>query len=175
MQPENTPKKKNTGIIVGISVVIVVAIVAAIAAMSSSSTSVSDSNASNAATTTSVPTTSTLPVTATVPPADTSKQLSVYKNGSYTASGSYDSPGGLDHVTVNLTLANDLITDISVTATGDRESQQYQAKFLSGYKQYVLGKNIATLKLTKVSGSSLTSGGFNDAVAQIKTQAKAKA
>jgi len=54
----------------------------------------------------------------------------------------------------------------------NRESQHYQSRFLSGYKQYVVGKNISSVNLTNVSGSSLTPIGFDNALTQIKAQAK---
>ena len=73
-----------------------------------------------------------------------------------------------------MTLQNDIITSVSATPiANDGTSRRYQAKFISGYQQYVLGKNIADVNLTTVSGSSLTPRGFDDALAQIKTQAKA--
>ncbi len=112
----------------------------------------------------------------TPPPATVPKQTAaaVYKNGTYTATGSYGSPGGQDQITVTVTLANDIITDVSaVSGAGDRTSQRYQNYFLSGYKQYVVGQNIASVHLTVVSGSSLTPIGFNNALTQIKAQAKA--
>ena len=40
-------------------------------------------------------------------------------------------------------------------------------------KTLVVGKKITDVKLDKVSGSSLTPKGFNDALEQIKTLAKA--
>jgi len=84
------------------------------------------------------------------------------------------SPGGNDQVAVTLTLANDVIVDVTATPSAqDRTSQRYQSRFVSGYKQYVLGKNISDVNLTSVSGSSLTPIGFNNALAQIKAQAKA--
>lgn len=110
-----------------------------------------------------------------VTPIDTTKNSVVlYKDGTYSATGSYMSPGGPDKVGVKLTLANGLITDITVTPmAGDNVSEKYQDKFISGYKTLVLGKKIDGLKLDKVSGSSLTPVGFNDALEQIRAQAKA--
>lgn len=109
------------------------------------------------------------------PPATVSKNyVALYKDGIYTANGTYMSPGGQDEIKVTLTLKNDIVTDATVvTVVADRTSQRYQDKFISGYKQYVVGQNISSLKLTVVSGSSLTPEGFNAAVAKIKTQAKA--
>ncbi|MDR3519923.1 MAG: FMN-binding protein [Candidatus Pacebacteria bacterium] len=123
---------------------------------------------------TTTPTPVTIPTTPTTPPVDTPKQTSVYKDGTYSATGSYMSPGGYDQIAVTVTLKNDIITSVSATPeAGDNTSARYQARFISGYQQYVLGKNIASVNLTVVSGSSLTPKGFNDALAQIKSQAKA--
>ncbi len=99
---------------------------------------------------------------------------STYKDGTYTAVGSYMSPGGKDSVTVSLTLKNDIVVDSSVTnGANDSTSSRYQNFFISGYKQYVTGKKISDIHLDVVSGSSLTSRGFNEAVTNIEAQAKA--
>lgn len=114
----------------------------------------------------------TTPVTTTKQPSD--KPKTAYKNGTYSATGFYMSPGGPDKLNVTLTIANDVVTDATVTeAAGDNTSVKYQEKFIAGYKQYVIGQKIDTLNLTKVSGASLTPIGFNDALAQIKVKAKA--
>ncbi len=111
---------------------------------------------------------------ATTPSKSTPEPSSEFKDGTYTATGSYMSPGGLDHIAVTLTLKSDIITDVSVTPKpGDGTSAKYQGIFAANYKQYVIGKDISSVKLDKVSGSSLTGKGFNDAVTQIEAQAKA--
>ena len=163
MEPKNNLHKK-IGISIGILVVIGILFVTVFAGKKSPSTQ-------NLITPVSNPPEK---VTST-PPADTTKKSTlVYKNGSYSATGSYMSPGGPDQVAVMLTLKNDIITDITVTPEpGDNTSAKYQNKFVSGYKAFVLGKNIADVNLTKISGSSLTSKGFNEAIAQIKAQAQA--
>ncbi len=104
----------------------------------------------------------------------TSVKTYTYTNGTYTASGTYRTPESNETLNVTLTLKNDIVTDVSLDTSRirDRESKQYVAKFVSGYKQYVVGKNISTLSLGKVSGSSLTPIGFNNAVTSIKSQAK---
>jgi len=115
------------------------------------------------------------PVTVQAPPATVPKKtVSVYKDGTYSATGSYMSPGGYDQLGVSITLKNDIVTGASVTnMAGDGRSRRYQDMFIASYKQYVIGKNIANLYLTKISGASLTPSGFNDALSQIKAQAKA--
>jgi uncharacterized protein with FMN-binding domain len=112
--------------------------------------------------------------TQSVPRDTTKKSMLVYKDGTYSATGSYMSPGGEDQIAISLTLTNDIITDVTATnMAGDHTSARFEDKFISGYKQYVVGKKISDVHLTKVSGSSLTPAGFNDALAQIKSQAKA--
>jgi uncharacterized protein with FMN-binding domain len=96
-----------------------------------------------------------------------------YKDGTYSADGNYNSPGGPDSISVTLTLQNDIVTNATVTPNpGDRTSARYQNMFVSGYKQYVVGKDLSTLNLTKVSGSSLTPIGFDNALVKIKAEAQ---
>jgi uncharacterized protein with FMN-binding domain len=97
-----------------------------------------------------------------------------YKDGTYTASGNYTSPGGAEKIGVMVTLAGNKITSATVTSeAGDAEASLYQSQFISGIKPLIIGKNIATVHVSRVSGSSLTSQGFNDAIQQIENQAKA--
>ena len=97
-----------------------------------------------------------------------------YKDGTYSATGNYFSPGGNESIAVQLTLNGDVITDVSATTQASRpDSVRYQSIFVANYKPLVVGKKIDDVVLSKVSGSSLTSRGFNDALTQIKAQAKA--
>ena len=97
-----------------------------------------------------------------------------FKDGTYTAIGSYDTPGGPESLTVSVTLKDGKITDTTASASGnDHESQEYQQRFVSGYKELILGKKITDVSLSRVSGSSLTSQGFNRAIQDIENQAKA--
>lgn len=97
----------------------------------------------------------------------------IYKDGSYSATGSYQSPEGTESIGVSLVLKNDVVITSTVVgnATGGI-SQRYQGIFIDNYKQYVIGKEISTLSLNKVSGSSLTPIGFNNAVRTIRAKAK---
>jgi uncharacterized protein with FMN-binding domain len=95
-----------------------------------------------------------------------------YKDGTYSADGSYNAPSGTESITVEVTLADDKITDITVTPHAtDPTAKGHQAEFVGGIADQVVGKDIDTLNVTKVSGSSLTSGGFKIAIAAIKEQA----
>lgn len=94
------------------------------------------------------------------------------KDGTYHATGHYVSPGGEQALKVTVTLKDGVITDTS--AQPDNKSPtslDYQTRFISGYKNIVLGKKPSEVKIDHVSGSSLTSGGFKDALHQIEDQA----
>lgn len=97
-----------------------------------------------------------------------------YKDGTYTASGSYTSPGGQERVSVTVTIKDDIITEATVQPTpASPTSSQYQGQFVANFKQFVVGRDADGVSLSRVSGSSLTSRGFNNALDQIKEQAKA--
>lgn len=104
--------------------------------------------------------------------ADTMEAAS-YKDGEYKAEGNYTSPGGAESLDVTLTLAGGVVTDAEVISNATRPiSKQMQASFIGGFKEQVIGKNIDEINLTKVSASSLAPKGFNNAVEEIKTQAR---
>ncbi len=116
-------------------------------------------------------TASTTPSTTTDITATTS--TAAYKDGSYSATGSYSSPGGRESIAVDVTLKDGTVTAVSAkTNPAQDESEEYQNMFLSAYKNLVVGKKVSDLKLDRVSGSSLTSQGFNSAIEQIRTKAQ---
>lgn len=97
----------------------------------------------------------------------------VYANGTYTAEGAYQTPETLEQISVTLTLEDDIVTDVEVT--GDpiaRQAEQFQGQFIAGIADVVVGVSIDELNVSRVAGSSLTSGGFNAAVDDIKEQAE---
>ena len=96
-----------------------------------------------------------------------------FEDGTYTATGSYQTPGGIESIGVKVSLSGGVITDAQVTKQGKTgEAQEYQGEFVSNFKPQVVGKKITEVKLDRVAGSSLTSGGFNDAINNIAIQAK---
>lgn len=89
----------------------------------------------------------------------------------YTAVGEYTSPAGEEEIGVTITIDSGIIKDAGVEVKATNQfSKKWQGVFQSSFKQLVIGKDIATLKLDAVSGSSLTPKGFNDAVEKIKAQ-----
>lgn len=109
---------------------------------------------------------------ATTAPDDGAAATGSFKDGTYTESGSYQAPSGTETVDVTLTLAGDKVTAVEVTGHAtDPQAQKHQGEFKDGIAAEVVGKNIADLKVDRVGGSSLTSGGFNKAVDAIKADA----
>ena len=117
---------------------------------------------------------STEPSTGEAMTNEESMEKGEYKAGKYTSEGEYVSPAGPEKVKVTVALkADGTISDIEfVGETTHPKSKIYQGLFASGYKALVAGKKIDDVKLDKVSGSSLTPMGFNDAIEKIKTEAK---
>ena len=106
---------------------------------------------------------------ATPPPAPTS----TYKNGNYSATGTYNSPGGHETLRVTIDMANDVITALAVTSVKiDSTAAAYETAFEGGIQDIVVGKDIDSLNVGPVAGSSLTSIGFNRAITTIKGLAK---
>jgi uncharacterized protein with FMN-binding domain len=95
-----------------------------------------------------------------------------YADGSYSAGGSYTSPAGAETVNVSLTLAGDVISDVTFSGNATNPaSVRMQSQFSQGYREMVVGKSIDEVSLTVVNGSSLTPKGFMDAIVKIQAQA----
>ncbi|MDO8384230.1 MAG: FMN-binding protein [Microbacterium sp.] len=97
-----------------------------------------------------------------------------YADGTYTATGSYQTPETVETIEVTITLADDIITAVEVSGDPQAsESERYQSEFIGGIDDEVVGQNIDEISVDRVAGSSLTSGGFNDAIDAIKDEAAA--
>jgi uncharacterized protein with FMN-binding domain len=110
-------------------------------------------------------------------PSDTSSSLagsgSQYQDGTYSADGTYVSPNGTETVGVELTLASGTVTAVNITQhPSNPNTRKFQGEFAGGIASQVVGKSIDELNVSKVAGSSLTSGGFNQAVEKIKSEAQ---
>jgi uncharacterized protein with FMN-binding domain len=96
-----------------------------------------------------------------------------YEDGTYTEPGTYVSPGGTEHISVKMTLAKNIVTALTVTTVqADPTATGYEHMFEGGIDGVAVGKNINDLNIGVVAGSSLTSMGFNQALAAIKAAAK---
>jgi len=95
-----------------------------------------------------------------------------YRDGTYTADGSYTAPSGEETITVTLTIADDKVTDVKIGKHAtDPNAVHYQTDFADGIASQVVGKDVDALGVSRVSGSSLTSGGFRKALESIKQKA----
>jgi len=96
-----------------------------------------------------------------------------YADGNYSADGSYVAPSGQESISVDVTLKDGIVTDVTVTphATGGTRQDGFQEQFADNIASEVVGKNIDELNVSRVAGSSLTSTGFNAALDEIKQQA----
>ena len=97
-----------------------------------------------------------------------------YKDGTYSADGNYVSPNGTETVGVTLTLAGGAVSDVQITQhPSNPNTRKFQGEFAGGIQSQIVGKSLNEIKVSKVAGSSLTSGGFNQAVEKIKSEARA--
>lgn len=98
---------------------------------------------------------------------------SAFRNGEYAAAGSYLTPGGNESIAVKLVVTHGLVTDAVVhTEALSPTARQFQVQFQSAITATVVGRELAGLSVDRVAGASLTSVGFNDALTQIRTEAK---
>lgn len=163
---EATSRKRE--IIAVLAVLIVIAAIATSAIISANKKEDDSTASTTPATTTSQQTTTDPSASSSV----ASDMATTYKDGTYSASGRYNTPGGTEEVTVNVTLAGGTVTASSVEGKAtDQTAKEYQDEFIAGYQSQVNGKSVAEINLSRVSGSSLTSRGFNDALSQIRQQA----
>jgi uncharacterized protein with FMN-binding domain len=96
---------------------------------------------------------------------------STYADGDYAATGWY---GGLpSSIGVAVTLENAVLTSVTVTPHAtDPTSLDYQRRFGAAVPSVVVGKRIDEVNVGRLAGSSGTPVGFNDAIRQIKEQAR---
>jgi hypothetical protein len=121
--------------------------------------------------TTATPESSTTP-TPSASASESTSNSSTYADGTYTAEGSYATPESVETIVVTVTLDDDIITAVDVSGDPQkRESEEYQGRFIGGIADVVVGQDIDQISVSRVAGSSLTSGGFNQAIDTIKSEA----
>lgn len=170
MNPADTTRTKQlvTAFAVLLAIVIIVA-----ATVVASRNKTDDAESTAGSTNTQSSDTSTTQESAAPGTSTQSGSASGYKDGTYSADATYQSPGGTEAISVRLTITDGKVTSSTVTTEPtDKEAAEYQNMFKSGYKSQITGKSIDDISLSRVSGSSLTSEGFNSAVNQIKQQAQ---
>jgi len=163
------PNTGNNKLIIAVVTLVVLGTVGAIAYQNYASPKFNVVTKESAMNTNATGTPTSMPTTAKT----AESTMSSYKNGTYTKTGNYVSPGGPEQIEVTVVLADGVIKDATVVSKATLDgSKMFQAKFIEGFKEQVIGKSIDSVMLDKVSGSSLTPKGFNDALDQVKAQAK---
>ena len=95
-----------------------------------------------------------------------------FADGEYSATGWYGSLPS--HHDVTLTIEGGAITEVEITTPAEDEtSLGYQQRFAAALPKAVIGKDVATLSVDRLAGSSGCSEGFMDALAKIKEEAAA--
>ena len=95
-----------------------------------------------------------------------------YKNGQYTSTQTYFIEGSNDTVEYKITINGDIITSATATLlSGDRQSNRYVSSFNSVLSSKVVNKKLSSVSNLYVSGASLTSDAFTDAINDIKSKA----
>ncbi|MFT3796847.1 hypothetical protein [Microbacterium sp.] len=162
------PKPQHSHLRAGLAAASVVGVVA----LAGCGTAADAEETTPTAASTSTPTATTTPTAE--PTTDSTASDSDYVDGTYTAEGSYSTPESVETISVTITLEDDIITAVEVTGTpSKRESEEYQSEFIGGIAAVVVGKDIDEISVSRVAGSSLTSGGFNEAIEEIKAEAAA--
>jgi uncharacterized protein with FMN-binding domain len=95
-----------------------------------------------------------------------------YLDGTYAAGGSYTSPGGITGIDVAVQLKDDIISWVLITpGTFVGDPGKFQQQFAAAIPDAVIGKDIDSIVISRIAGSSLTSIAFNQALDKIKREA----
>jgi hypothetical protein len=96
-----------------------------------------------------------------------------YKDGQHKTQVTYQTPKrDVYLMDVSLTVVNDIVTDAEIAYSQGAEKDPNAQKFDAAYRVEVIGKDIDSINLSRVGGASLTTGAFNNALANIKADAK---
>ena len=94
-------------------------------------------------------------------------------DGTFRASGGYQSPNGPETIEVSITITDGVIEAVEVIpGATNSTSKRYQGDFAGGVAAEVVGKSLEEADVTRVAGSSLTSGGFAEALQTMRQDAK---
>jgi uncharacterized protein with FMN-binding domain len=114
-----------------------------------------------------------------VTPSETTQQPSTsaastkYKDGTYEVLVKYRVPeGDTNELKATFTFASDSITTSDFESISSRSRDSYTANFATGYKVVFEGKKIDTSFPSRISGASLTTAAYLDALDQAMNKAK---
>ena len=104
-------------------------------------------------------------------PAPVQAPASTYTDGTYYTTKSYRTPDGTYQMTLGITVKGDTVTNSTLSYDSEGARSSYTKRFNSGYQNQVIGKDLGSINLSRVGGSSLTTAAFNNALSSIKSQA----
>lgn len=97
----------------------------------------------------------------------------VFRDGDYASTGRYLTPGGNESIEVTLRVRGGVITAAtSRTEALSPTARQFQEQFRVAIAAQVVARPLSSVTVDVVAGASLTSLGFNDALARIRTEAR---
>lgn len=107
----------------------------------------------------------------TAPSASASASASSYEDGTYNAMGEYG--GGPSYLGVTVTIDGRVVSEVTVEPQAENEtSLGYQERFAAAVPDEVVGKSLDEAEVGKLAGASTCPDGFNDAIAQIRHEAR---
>jgi len=106
------------------------------------------------------------------PAAQVPETVAQFTDGTYTAPASYFTPRRTKHdMDITLTIVDDIITAAVITYDGGVAQTPIHSRFDEAYRAEIIGQPLEQVSLSRTGGASLTSGAFNEALVEIKTQA----
>lgn len=165
--------QQNKTKIIGLIVVVLLSTAATAGVVLVKNGHTDDSSLSNVSSNTAASSSITASTNNGTTPAATS--AATYKDGTYSAQGSFDTPDGTEQIGVTVKLSGNNIASVSIDDSSiySGTSFAYTERFINGLNSVVVGKNIDTVNIGRISGASLTPIGFNAALDTIKNEAKA--
>lgn len=104
-------------------------------------------------------------------PADSN---SAYADGTYNSQVTYLTPIRKEYkLDIEMTVKDGIVTTADVDYSQGAEVDPNAQNFEAAYKTEVIGQSLDSINLSRVGGASLTTGAFNKALAEIKTDAAA--
>ncbi|WP_353649303.1 FMN-binding protein [Nakamurella sp. A5-74] len=100
-------------------------------------------------------------------------QGSLFRDGDYTSAGRYLTPGGDESILVTVHLRGGIVTSVVArTEALSPTARQFQEQFRVSVAAQVVARPLASVSVDVVAGASLTSSGFNNALAGIRAEAR---
>ena len=103
---------------------------------------------------------------------NTETKVTSTNNSTYTTNVSYQVPESTETLGLTISVLNGTVTDVNVSLSKNKgKSINYQNNFEKSYKQFVVGKQLKDINLSRVGGASVTTKAFMDAIKAVQKQA----